>query len=185
MFSRPAHSRKIWKRSSSLSFLKEIFLAPGHDRVVTVKSRNFFYWESLVLSGFLYWSTRGCNLAAHSFIHASFILRWGLTRFQPSTCKNLQKFTSLVELLNNLNHEILNPYYTLGEKTTLLILCFNLLSFPLLYISIYKCGLSVCLFVCLFVCLSVCLYPINVKTAEPIGPKFFVGHLRTPGKVYE
>ena len=38
---------------------------------------------------------------------------------------------------------------------------------------------------CLFVCLFVCLYPINVKTAEPIGPKFFVGHLGTPGKVYE
>ena len=38
--------------------------------------------------------------------------------------------------------------------------------------SIYKFGLSVC------------LYPINVKTAEPIGPKFFVGHLGTPGKVY-
>ena len=34
-------------------------------------------------------------------------------------------------------------------------------------------------------CLFVCLYPINVKTAEPIGPKFFVGHLGTPGKVYE
>ena len=33
--------------------------------------------------------------------------------------------------------------------------------------------------------LSVCLYPINVKTAEPIGPKFFVGHLGPPGKVYE
>ena len=31
----------------------------------------------------------------------------------------------------------------------------------------------------------VCLYPINVKTAETIGPKFFVGHLGTPGKVYE
>ena len=45
--------------------------------------------------------------------------------------------------------------------------------------------LSACLFACLFVCLSVCLYPINVKTAEPIGPKFFVGHLGTPGKVYE
>jgi len=30
---------------------------------------------------------------------------------------------------------------------------------------------------CLFGCLFVCLYPINVKTAEPIGPKFFVGHL--------
>ena len=46
--------------------------------------------------------------------------------------------------------------------------------------SIYKFGLSVCLFVCLFVC----LYPINVKTAEPIGPKFFVGHHVIPGKVY-
>jgi len=34
-------------------------------------------------------------------------------------------------------------------------------------------------------CLSVCLYPINIKTAEPIGPKFFVGHLGTPGNVYE
>ena len=38
---------------------------------------------------------------------------------------------------------------------------------------------------CLSDCLSVCLYPINVKTAEPIGSKFFVGHLGTPGKVYE
>ena len=28
------------------------------------------------------------------------------------------------------------------------------------------------------------MYPINVKTAEPIGPKFFVGHLGTLGKVY-
>ena len=27
----------------------------------------------------------------------------------------------------------------------------------------------------LLVCLSVCLFPINVKTAEPIGPKLFVG----------
>ena len=47
--------------------------------------------------------------------------------------------------------------------------------------SIYKFGLGGCL----FVYLSVCLYPINVKTAEPIGPIFFVGHLGTPGKVYE
>ena len=28
-------------------------------------------------------------------------------------------------------------------------------------------------------------YPINVQTAEPIGPKFHVGHHMTPGKVYE
>ena len=34
-------------------------------------------------------------------------------------------------------------------------------------------------------CLSVCLYPINVKTAEPIGPKFFVGPHGAPGKVYK
>ena len=33
-------------------------------------------------------------------------------------------------------------------------------------------------------CLSVCLYPIIVKTVEPIGPKFFVGPHVTPGKVY-
>ena len=26
-----------------------------------------------------------------------------------------------------------------------------------------------------FACLGVCLYPINVKTAEPTGPKFFCG----------
>ena len=37
---------------------------------------------------------------------------------------------------------------------------------------------------CLSVSLFVCFYPINVKTAEPIGPKFFVGHHVTPGKVY-
>ena len=34
-------------------------------------------------------------------------------------------------------------------------------------------------------CLGVCLYSINVKTTEPIGPKFCVGHYVTPGKVYE
>jgi hypothetical protein len=55
------------------------------------------------------------------------------------------------------------------------------ISSAFMYISIYKFGLSVCL----FVCLSVFLYPINVKTAEPIVPKFFVGHLGSPGKVYE
>ena len=38
-----------------------------------------------------------------------------------------------------------------------------------------------CLSVCRFVCL---LYSIDVKTAEPIGPKFFVGHHMTQGKVY-
>jgi hypothetical protein len=33
--------------------------------------------------------------------------------------------------------------------------------------------------------LLVCLYPINVKTAEPIRPKIFVAPRVMPGKVYE
>ena len=36
----------------------------------------------------------------------------------------------------------------------------------------------------LLVCLSVCLYSINLKTAEPIGPKFCTGPNMTQGKVY-
>ena len=36
-----------------------------------------------------------------------------------------------------------------------------------------------------YACLSVCFYPINVKTAEPIGTKFCVGPHVVPGKVYE
>ena len=37
---------------------------------------------------------------------------------------------------------------------------------------------------CLSDCLFVCLYPKNVKTAEPIGPKFFVEPHVTTGMVY-
>ena len=68
----------------TIKIFKEIFLSPGHDRVVTIKSQNFSIakvWCSLGL----YWSTKGCNLAAHSSIHASFILKRGLTRFQLPT----------------------------------------------------------------------------------------------------
>ena len=36
-----------------------------------------------------------------------------------------------------------------------------------------------------FACLSVCLYPINVKTAEPIRFKFWLGLHMTPGKFYK
>ena len=46
--------------------------------------------------------------------------------------------------------------------------------------SIYKLCSSVFLFICLFVC----LYPINIQTAEPIGPNFFVVPHMIPGKVY-
>ena len=55
-----------------------------------------------------------------------------------------------------------------------------------LFINIDRLGQNLYInLACLSVCLFVCLYPINVITAEPISPKFFVGHLGTPGKVYE
>jgi len=54
-----------------------------------------------------------------------------------------------------------------------------------IYIFTYLYIILACLSVCLFECLFVCLYPIYVKTAEPLGPKFFVGHHVTTGKVYE
>ena len=34
------------------------------------------------------------------------------------------------------------------------------------------------------ICLFLCLYPINVKTAEPIGPKICEATHMTQGKVY-
>ena len=37
----------------------------------------------------------------------------------------------------------------------------------------------------LLACLPVCLHPINVKTAEPIGPKFGEGPHMTPGKEFK
>ena len=37
----------------------------------------------------------------------------------------------------------------------------------------------------MFVCMSVRLYPINVKTAELIGPKFCVGPHRPQGRIIE
>ena len=44
------------------------FLSPGHDRVVTIKSRDFSIAKVWRCMG-LYWSTRGCDLAGHSSIH--------------------------------------------------------------------------------------------------------------------
>ena len=35
-----------------------------------------------------------------------------------------------------------------------------------------------------FACLGICVYPINLKTVEPNGPKFCVGPHMAPGKVY-
>ena len=53
------------------------------------------------------------------------------------------------------------------------------------YLSIYICIYIYTLLVWVSVYLSVCLYPKNVKTAEPIRPKFGVEPHVAPGKVYE
>ena len=49
-------------------------------------------------------------------------------------------------------------------------------SFPL-YLFEYNPSISIYI-----LCLSVCVFPINVKTAAPIGPKFCVGPHMTQGR---
>ena len=53
-----------------------------------------------------------------------------------------------------------------------------------IYIYVYLYINLACLSGSVLWCLSVCLYPINVKTAEPIRPKFCVGPHVASGKVY-
>ena len=57
---------------------KEYFFVPRTCSVVTIKSRKIFNRKSLVLYGFLLIDLP----AAHSSIHALFILRSGLTNYQ-------------------------------------------------------------------------------------------------------
>ena len=71
--------------------------------------------------------------------------------------------------------------YSLEEYIYLQLIVY--LKISLIYMYLYI-DLS-CQSVWVFGGLFVCLYPINVKTAEPIGPKFFVGPHGAPGKVYE
>ena len=85
------------------------------------------------------------------------------------------KYFPCVNKISYLDSEILSFLYLVENMRTKINIQEWISSWS--YLSIYKFGLSWCL----FVCLSVCLYPKNVKTAEPIGPKFFVGHLGTPG----
>ena len=59
-----------------------MFLSPGHDRVIMIESRNFSIAKVLFCRGFVFVSARGCNMATHLSVHALFILRRGLTRFQ-------------------------------------------------------------------------------------------------------
>ena len=55
------------------------------------------------------------------------------------------------------------------------------------YLNIFLSGIFHFIYVqCIFFeCLSsVCFYPINVRTAEPISPKFCVATHKTTGKIY-
>ena len=53
-----------------------------------------------------------------------------------------------------------------------------------MYLKNKRFDMAICIYT-LLVCQYVCLWTINVKTAEPIGPKFCVGAYMTPGNVYE
>ena len=58
---------------------------------------------------------------------------------------------------------------------------YNMIRQKQVFIYIFKTKTSIGIYIYIWlVCLSVCLYPINVKTAEPIGSKFFVGHHAEP-----
>ena len=78
--------------------------------------------------------------------------------------------------------ELAKIVYELHYKTSLPF--FISIKILLKVTTIYSCIYVYTLLVCMSVCLSVRLCPINVKTAEPIGPKFFVGPRVTEGKVY-
>ena len=76
-----------------------MILSPGHDRVVTIESRNFSITKVYFCIGVFLMICQGCKRAAHSSIHASFIMR----RFQlpkgflgliKVDCKN---FSDIVE----------------------------------------------------------------------------------------
>ena len=84
-------------------------------------------------------------------------------------------------------------FYIFGQMWTIFLLQFlkiqQLFSWKTVTTSKSNCDIEIYnLYInlaCLSVCLSVCWYPINVKTAESIGPKFFVGPHVTTGKVHK
>ena len=65
MVSTIIHVNGVWRLNVKHKFFfKRIFLSPGPDRVVTIKSRNFTIAKVCCCMG-LYWCTRGCKLGAH------------------------------------------------------------------------------------------------------------------------
>ena len=73
-------SMKISNSGFSKSLFKKRFCCP-QDMIGLLRSDLRIIAKVWCCMG-LYWSARGCNLTAHSSIHAYLILRRGLTRFQ-------------------------------------------------------------------------------------------------------
>ena len=65
----PQHKDVLETLYMTIFFLKRFFLSSRHDLVDTIKSQNFFIAQVWCCRGYLYWSARGCNLAAHSSVH--------------------------------------------------------------------------------------------------------------------
>ena len=75
-------------------------------------------------------------------------------------------------LVRNVFMKLSSLFYGFLVRTVFMKLCSHFYCFLVQTLSIYKFALSVC------------LYPINVKTAEPIGPKFFVvPHVTMQGRL--
>ena len=100
------------------------------------------------------------------------------------------------------NHQQPNPLLYSIQSNPLLYLIlfqsnFNLILFnpllfliPLIHLVLFHLQflVQVCIYLYIYfafhgVLVFVCLYPINVKTAEPIGPEYVVGSRVTPGMV--
>ena len=69
-------------RSNFGIFLLRKFCCPQDMMGLLRSNFGIFLLRKFGVVGVLYWSARGCYLAAHSSFHASFILRRELTRFQ-------------------------------------------------------------------------------------------------------
>jgi len=82
--------------------------------------RIFLLRKLCIVWVYLYWSSRGCNLAAHSSIHASFILRRGLTRIQ---LPKIQPYNHTYHTPSLLVHHSSLHHHSLGSIHLKLLSC--------------------------------------------------------------
>ena len=94
-----------------------------------------------------------------SFNIKTYVKNYVFTKYLSRPLQRIKAFDAL--LINNLNQSINISQLSISYNIHIYILCLS------------------------GVCLFVYLYPRNVKTAEPIGPKFGLAPYITQGKVYE